>query len=600
MSTAFKPLEIPPGVVAKATKKQGSTNYSETNLVRWMEGRLQPVGGQGAYTYAFASRCRRVHSWYSLDQIQHTAYLCEQHLYVDTGGALLDITPTGGITPAALPNLGGYGDGLYGQGGQIKAAQAFTTSTTVISMAAANPGWVVPGMDVAFADKDDTHHVGKVQTYTGVTLTLVAAAALASRSASDMLNFGAYNESRAISSDQVLDKLTNCYSLANFGAYLVAMVASDTRLLVWDPASAPGTLAKEAVAASGKGVVPRGRCFVVTSDRFVQVFGAFDVPNGGGFRRMAWCEQEDFTNWSYADTTTQAGFIDIEPAAPIVCATATRTGTIFWTAKKCLRSRYLGQPYIYNYEELSDNCTPWSPQSATTTSSMLVWMSQQGAFAYDGTSVLPIQCAIRPWIDADIDILNVREQAFLTHVENFNEVWWFFPQDGQPFNTRCGIFNYRDGWWGQGRMSRSAGITASYTSHTVMADGLVAYEHESGVAYGGAPEPPWVETYDLNIASGARLATVKQLIPDVEGAAGGVRYSLFYRNSRAILVDQLGNVISPERQTLPKAIRSDGYVDLRTTGRDIRLRIDLATATSGVFPVTLGQHLIDVAVRGDR
>ena len=51
--------------------------------------------------------------------------------------------------------------------------------------------------------------------------------------------------------------------------------------------------------------------------------------DGGSFRRFAWCEQEDFTNWSYGDLTTQAGFIDIEPASPIITAIATRTGTLF-------------------------------------------------------------------------------------------------------------------------------------------------------------------------------------------------------------------------------------------------------------------------------
>ena len=60
-------------------------------------------------------------------------------------------------------------------------------------------------------------------------------------------------------------------------------------------------------------------------------------------------------------------------------------------------------------------------------------------------------------------------------------------------------------------------------------------------------------------------------------------------------------------------MRADGYVDMRTTGRDIRLRIDLA-APAGVIidkvnniqsdgsvrPVTVGQHLFDAVPRGDR
>ena len=69
-----------------------------------------------------------------------------------------------------------------------------------------------------------------------------------------------------------------------------------------------------------------------------------------------------------------------------------------------------------------------------------------------------------------------------------------------------------------------------------------------------------------------------------------LRYSLFYRNSRS-----LG---TPELQSMQRPVRPDGYVDFRITGRDVRLRIDVANAS--VEPFTLGAHLIDSVPRGDR
>jgi hypothetical protein len=235
---------------------------------------------------------------------------------------------------------------------------------------------------------------------------------------------------------------------------------------------------------------------------------------------------------------------------------------------------------------------------------MVLWFSQQGPYSYDGTSILPIQCMVRAWVDDDIDLLQVREQSCAIHVANFNEFWWFFPQGPQSnpngFNTRAVIYNYKEGWWGQARCARSAGVTASYTSHTIMANGLVAYEHEYGNVYWDC-ELPWIETFDLNI-DGGKLVTVKQMLPDIEGAITNALYSLFYRNSRSLGLQEL--------QTVPRSVRSDGYVDFRTTGRDIRLRIDLATpagmiingvASDGtVLPVTVGQHLVDAVPRGDR
>ena len=544
MSTNFQPLTLPPGVVATATKKMQSTNYAEVNMVRWVEGQLAPIGGQTRYTnivdgvetYQFASPCKRIHGWYGLDGVYRIAYLCQANLYVDVGGDLIDISPGSSSTDI---NYGddNYSDGLYSG----DATQPIT------------PPFIGAG---GYSD--------------------------------GLYSDSTYGDARAESGAILLDKIPDVYSLDNFGAILLAMTSADGRLLFWDPAGLPGTLAAPVVASVGE--APGGRCFVVTPERFVQVFGAVD-STGGSFRRFAWCEQEDYTNWAYEDLTTQAGFIDLEPASPIVCAISTRTGTLFWTGKKAYISKYLGVPYVYNFSELADNCTPWSPQSMATTSSMVLWFSQQGPYSYDGTSILPIQCMARAWIDDDIDLLQVREQACAVHVENFNEFWWFFPQNGLLQNSRAVIYNYKEGWWGQARMARSAGITASYTAHTIMANGLVAYEHEAGNQYNDC-DLPWIETFDLNI-SGGKLVTVKQMMPDVEGAISGVFYSLFYRNSRTLGL--------PEAQTGPRPVRSDGYVDFRTTGRDIRLRIDLAAASAGlVYPVTVGQHLIDSVPRGDR
>ena len=556
MSTQFRPLEIPPGCVSKPTKQMNSSNWSEVNLVRWVEGQLSPIGGQSQYGYQpFASRCKRIHGWYGLDGIYRIAYLCEGNLYVDEGGVLTDISP--GTDPTdVLYSAGNYNDGLY------------SGSTT---QPITPPSFGVGG----YGD--------------------------------DIYNFGTYGTSRAETENVQIDQVPTAYSLDNFGGILYAMTSADGRLLMWDPAV--GGAAVEQPADSGRGPVPRGRCFVVTNERFVIVFGAVDSANGGGPNRFAWCDQENPGAWDYASVTSQAGFLDIEPASPIIAAIATRVGTLFWTGKKAYVSQFLGIPYVYNYVELASNCTPWSPQSMTTTASLTLWMSQQGLFSFDGTSIAPVACMVRPWVDDDIDLINVREQACLVHVGNFNEVWWFFPQDGQPYNTRVIIYSYKEGWWSQGQMSRSAGITASYTAHTIMADGLVAFEHETlppGVYWNATL--PWAETFDLNLASGSRLITVKQIIPDVEGDVANLLYSLFYKNSRSVMPDPTGKldgngrpvpVPVQELQTTPRPVNaSNGYVDMRTTGRDIRLRIALAGPL--VNPVTVGQHLVDSVVRGDR
>ena len=570
MSTGFKPIEIPPGVVSKATKKQRSSNWAEVNLVRWREGQLQPMGGQAKFTnvvggtekYVFASRCKLIHGWYGLDGVFRIAYLCENHLYVDVGGTLYDISPN---PPLAPPTglVGGFGEGAYSQNILLNAAGAWTASSTTIQMPA-GPGAVLPGHDVYNVTRQA--FVGEVLTYVGTTLTLTAAAASAG-SVGDVLDFDWYGKQRAISGSVAITKVPDAYSLNNFGSILYVMTSGDGRLLAWNPSQGvPGNVANLAAASAivatsptitmpanpgavtagmtvynktlnlpvgivstyigatltltanaanagaignvlafgnlaavqaanpGRGPVPNGRCFVVTQERFIVIYGSYNdgtstPPPAIYSRRFAWCDQENPGAWDYTNVVSQAGFLDVEPASPILSADASRSGIFFWTAKKCYVSRFLGLPYIYNYVELCDGTAPWSAQSVTTTSALIIWMTEQGPYSYDGTSVLPVKCMIRPWIDKDIDPIAVRQLSFAAHLGEFTEWWWFYPTLGNTFNNRAAVYNYAEGWWTQVRMSRSAGITSSYTSHPIFADDLVAFQHEVGVSHANASMP---------------------------------------------------------------------------------------------------------------
>ena len=237
MSTPFRPIETP-GVVATATKKMRSSNWSEVNLCRWVEGQLAPVGGQAQYAYPpFASRCRKVHGWYGLDGIHYIAYLCEQNVYVDTGGVLADITPVGGMIAPVLPGIGGYSDGLNSQ---------------------------------------------------------------------------AHNSTDPPSSLIPIDVLPNAWSLDNFGQILLAMTSPDGRLLQWDPSGggagvAPTAMTEVTSADTGTGVAPHGRLFVVTQERFVQIFGMVDDGTAGEglMRRFGWCDQENPSSWNFSDVTSR-------------------------------------------------------------------------------------------------------------------------------------------------------------------------------------------------------------------------------------------------------------------------------------------------------
>jgi hypothetical protein len=499
-------LEIPPGVVSTPTKKMNSSNYSEVNLVRWVEGTLQPVKGQEKYSYGstFASPCRRTHTWTDNNGQVYIAYLCDGHCYVDIGGTLTNISPT---TPFVLPEYGsttgGYGDGLY-------SAETYGTPRSVA------------GVDRA-------------------------------------------------------KRLPPIFSIDNWGQQLVVMNSADGRLLYWDPVAPSSKLA----TVTGS---PSGRCFVVTPERFVMMFGV-----AGQFNRVGWCDQENDSDWNFASLTNKAGFYDMQPANPFVTAITTKAGVLFFTTKHAYIMRFVGLPYIYAYDQLGEGYTPWSPGSVCNLAAATAWMSESGAWQFDGSGIQPIACPVRDWINDDVDLVYVRNKAVMVHVSTLSEVWWFFPDNGQTENTRCAIYNYKEGWWSQGRMVRTAGNNSSYTQFPIMTDTMYAYRHESGTTYWNA-ELPWVETYNLNINKGSNLMTVQHMIPDSEGDIDSLSFLLYYT------VDRSGK--KPEYVSTPRKVRSNGFIDFRSTGRDFRLRVQTDGPTVPFF--TLGNHEFIAVPRGLR
>lgn len=499
-------IEIPPGVVHKPTKASNSSNWRETNLMRWVDGQLTPIRGWETFGYsAFASRVRAVHEWVANDGTLLVAYLCEGHLYVDIAGTRSDVSPT---VPIVLPYagsvfIGGYGDDFY--------------------------------------------------------------------------SFGDYGTPRP---DQDRSRtITPSYTIDNWGEDLLVMTSADGRLLRWSP-SAPAT-----PAAAVTNAPTNNRTFVVTPERFVVLFGA-----GGDFRRLLWCDQEDIENWTIAATTTKAGDFFIEPSAPLITAKAGKDGVLFFSTKRAYILRFIGAPYYYNYEEVSEAVIPISSASIEgTTVGSFIWATESGFWSYNGSSIIPVDCPVWSWVIDDIDSLYTRYEAASVHISTLSEYWWFFPAEGERYNTKVVIYNYKEGWWSMGLLSRSCGVSSSYSTYPIMSDGYKVYRHESSSFYPDVEEYPWAKTFNINM-KGDVITTIRQMMPDVEGDTTSLGFVFEMSMTR--------NQKEPQRISPRKMMRSDGWLDVGLTARDFSLKVEAIGPQ--VEPWTLGNSIIDLTNRGKR
>ena len=134
---ALKKLDIPPGVVNHGTDTEAANRWRDTNLVRWSNGALRPVGGWQDYNNAAGSQVqlddgsgtqtipRGAHSWQTFDLGPYLGAGTYNALYaMDIDGAVMDITPAG-LASGRLD----AGENL-GFGGKAFGEETFGTART--------------------------------------------------------------------------------------------------------------------------------------------------------------------------------------------------------------------------------------------------------------------------------------------------------------------------------------------------------------------------------------------------------------------------------------------------------------------------------------
>jgi len=128
------PLDIPAGVYRNGTEYESKGRWFDTNLVRWREGRLEPVGGWLKFDEtALDGAARGILSWRANDSAKYIAIGTHTKLYASQGGSMYDITPVGYTTGREDSVAGlGYGISVYNDSdyGTSRNTALITSATT--------------------------------------------------------------------------------------------------------------------------------------------------------------------------------------------------------------------------------------------------------------------------------------------------------------------------------------------------------------------------------------------------------------------------------------------------------------------------------------
>lgn len=482
-------VRIPPGVVRGESRAMVPGRYFATNLVRWKDGNLTPVGGWDRITEnAFPSVPRAALTWLDNANRKHFAVLCDRKVYRALNSIWYDITPPGMKDANDIASTRGYGSGNY-----------------------------------------------------------------------SLADYGQDDELRGGSNLRTVTPLS--FTVEHWGQELLFGHSVDGQIFVWSPET-PNTLPVPA-----PNVPEFAQAFICTEEHHLMVFGGDGFPN-----RVAWSDQGNRLGWDYTSVTGQAGFFDLEDAGLILSALKVPGGILVFTQTSVWMGQYIGAPYFYGFTRIAQHVAPVSPQAVAVAAGKAYWMGAKQFYKWEGGVVSPLPCTLDLDPSNSIDEYNAPRRVCAGFSALYPEIWWFYPSAGQnvwpPENDRYIIYNFLDGWWADGKLSRSF-YTADLIEGAPMAghtNGHI-YQHERGNLGEGLTRVPdvWAEVSSLSFDDGESNWSVLQMQADgrQEAPTPVVRFEFFGVHARGAPYKPLG----AWNRT------ASGYVDARFTAKDFAMRV---------------------------
>jgi hypothetical protein len=244
---------------------------------------------------------------------------------------------------------------------------------------------------------------------------------------------------------------------------------------------------------------------MTTAERFVFALGASGNP-----RKVSWCDQENNTVWT-PSATNQAGDFELNSVGSLKCGKRVRGINLLFTDVDVHAATYIGLPYVYSFEKAGSGCGVISSQAVAAIDTAAIWMSKSGFWVYDGY-VKPLVSDVGDYIFQNINY-NQASKVYAVHNSKYGEIIWFYPSSASNENDSYVVYNYREGHWAIGTLSRTAGTDRGVFVNPLMisSDGYI-YEHEVGYAYDSAV--PFAESGPYEIGSGDNIMSVRRVIPD--------------------------------------------------------------------------------------
>ena len=364
----------------------------------------------------------------------------------------------------------------------------------------------------------------------------------------------------SLSTTVILDPAS--WSLDHFGQILIATIKNG-KTYNWDPsaANALNTRATVVTGAPTKSVMS----IVSERDRHLIVLGTETTVGSESSQDkmfIRFSDQEDISTYAPTSTNT-AGTFRLDSGVKIVGAVKAKDYILILTDTSAYVMQFVGPPFTFSIRQVGSNCGLIGQHALKYVNGAVWWMGQAGGFfVYDGT-VKNVPCLVEDFVfTSKGNNLGINytagEQVYAGLNHLYEEISWFYCKDGSEQIDRVVTYNYAEGLWTTGSLSRtswhdatlydepyateySATATPSFPTIqgvTTQNGASTYYEHEVGnnqvdSAGNKTAIPAFIQSgdFDLDIeGNGQFFMSIRRFVPDFKLLTGDAQVTINLRD----------------------------------------------------------------------
>jgi len=626
-------LQFKPGINRETTSYTNEGGWFDCEKIRFRSGVPEKIGGwTKASTNTFLGTCRALHSWVDLNGTLRTGVGTHLKYYINEGIDYNDVTPlrtttsagdvtfsatNGSSTITATDSSHGAVEGDFVTfsgaatlGGLVTAAvlnqeyQIVSVPTTnTFTFTAKDTSGSTVTANSSDSGNGGSSVVGAYQINVGLDSTV-----LGTGWGAGTWGRGTWNSATSLTD---ISSILRLWTHDNFGEDLIINVR-DGNIFYWDTSAYSSSynraipLSTVSNAVSAPTVAKQ--VLVSDRDRHVIAFGC-DPEDDTGTQDpllIRFSDQETAITWNSTATNT-AGSLRLGSGSEIMTAVETRQQIVVFTDVSLHAMQFLGPPFTYGINLISENITIMSPLSAKAVDDYVFWMGLEDFYFYDGR-VQKLPCSVKAYVFNNFNLLQ-KEKVFAALNSSFDEIWWFYPSSDSETIDRYVVYNYVQKIWYYGTMARTAWLDRGISNNPIAAGAdNYLYDHENGLDDGSTSPASaitsYIESSQLDISDGDGYVFIRRLIPDVtfDGSITSTPSASFTLKTRNFPGGSYGNsdastVTQTAKASTTTVEQFTNQVHVRLRGRSFALRVG---SDGAEVKWRLGSPRVDIRQDGRR